>query len=82
MMEKGKKILELLFDTFVNQPKALPKITQARLSEYFEMTEDEQKSQKDESILVPVVIDFISGMTDKYAMDTYDFLTQAYLKAL
>lgn len=82
MMEKGKKILELLFDTFVNQPKALPKITQARLSEYFEMTEDEQKSQKGESILVPVVIDFISGMTDKYAMDTYDFLTQAYLKAL
>jgi dGTPase len=82
MMEKGKRILELLFRFFAEQPKALPDVTQARLQDYFRMSKKQQKGKRGKRILGQVVIDYISGMTDKYAMDMYDLITQAYQKVL
>ncbi len=82
MMLKAKRIIEVLFESFMNNPKALPKITQGRLTDYFAMTEKERKSKLGKKKLAQVVGDYISGMTDKYAMDTYQLLTQAYEKAL
>jgi len=73
MREKAERILETLFNTFMDKPEAMPKITQAKLP----TTKKYRKRQ-----LAQIVADFISGMTDKYAMDTYQLLTQAYEKAL
>lgn len=82
MMEKGKRILELLFTFFTEQPKALPNVTQTRLQDYFRMSKKQRQGNVGKRILVQVVIDYISGMTDKYAMDMYDSITQAYQKVL
>jgi len=82
MMQKAKKIIDTLFQSFMDEPQALPKITQSRLAEYFAMTERMKKSRVSRHKLATVVGDYISGMTDKYAMDMYQLLTQAYEKAL
>ncbi len=82
MMQKAKRIVEVLFHTFMDEPEALPKITQARLADYFAMAERKRKSEVGKQKLATVVGDYISGMTDKYAMDMYQLLTQAYEKAL
>lgn len=82
MMEKAKRILEVLFRAFMNEPRALPTITQAGLQDYFKMPEEQQKSKLGKKILAQVIADYVSGMTDKHAMDTYQLLTQAYEKAL
>lgn len=75
MMQKAKRIIEALFQSFMDEPAALPKITQARLDEYFDLSSDlsEQAKESEEAQrkLAQVVGDYISGMTDKYAMDMY-----------
>lgn len=83
MMEKGKRILETLFKTFMEAPKALPSRTQSRLATYYSKKDTNKWQGKYGKMkLAEVVADYISGMTDKYAMDTYQLLTQAYEKAL
>lgn len=82
MLEKGKRILTTLFKTFMRTPEALPKRTQSRLEVYYSMDKEKQCSKDGKRILAQVVADYVSGMTDKYAMDTYQLLTQAYEKAL
>ncbi len=82
MVEKAKTMLDLLFKTFMQNSKTLPRNTQARLRREEELFKrGESKLSKDE-ILPTVVADYISGMTDKYAMDLYQLLTQPYEKAL
>jgi dGTPase len=82
MMQKAKRILETLFSAFMETPEALPSRTQARLETYYQLSEKKRKSRTGKCKLARVVADYISGMTDKYAMDTYQLLTQAYEKAL
>jgi len=82
MMEKAKRILETLFHAFMREPRALPTITQAQVQDYFRMPAEQQRGEAMKKMLAGVIIDYISGMTDKYAMDTYELLTQAYEKVL
>ena len=88
MMQKAKRIIDVLFQSFMDEPEALPKITQARLKGLFDLSSDfslskqVKGSEEARRKLAQVVGDYISGMTDKYAMDMYQLLTQAYEKAL
>ncbi len=82
MEEKAKVILDLLFKTFLKQPKALHKNTQARWRRYKELTRTGELNLSKKKVLPTVIGDYISGMTDKYAMDLYQLLTQPYEKAL
>ena len=82
MMQKGKIILQTIFYSFMDEPRALPLRTQDKLWSYFKMEKKKQKSKQGQKMKVQVIADYISGMTDKYAMDTYQVLTQAYEKAL
>ena len=82
MLQKAKRIIETLFQSFMDEPEALPKLTQARLTDYFALSEQDRKRKAEQRKLAQVVGDYISGMTDKYAMDMYQLLTQAYEKAL
>lgn len=82
MMQKAKRILETLFSAFMEAPEALPSRTQAKLEAYYRLGGKRRESKAGKCKLARVVADYISGMTDKYAMDTYQLLTQAYEKAL
>jgi len=82
MMQKAKRIVETLFGTYMKAPEALPSRTQAKLERYWQLDEKKRHSKRMKRMLAQVVGDYLSGMTDKYAMDTYQLLTQAYEKAL
>ena len=82
MMQKAKRIVGTLFSAFMETPKALPSRTQAKLVSYYQLDEKKRGSELGRRMLARVVGDYISGMTDKYAMDMYQLLTQAYEKAL
>jgi len=82
MMQKAKRIVETLFGACMEAPEALPSRTQAKLGTYYQLDEKKRASEPGRHMLARVVGDYISGMTDKYAMDTYQLLTQAYEKAL
>lgn len=82
MEEKTKIMLKLLFETFIHEPRSLPKNTQARLRKYEEEPKNGKNNLSKDKIRSTVIGDYISGMTDKYAMDLYQLLTQPYEKAL
>jgi len=82
MAVKADRILDTLFQIFMKYPETLPKITQSHLKSYYALSTAQRKEIKGRKLLAMVVTDYISGMTDKYAMDTYQLLTQAYEKAL
>ncbi|MFC2049830.1 deoxyguanosinetriphosphate triphosphohydrolase family protein [Chloroflexota bacterium] len=82
MMQKAKRILETIFSACMEAPEALPNRTQAKLETYYQLDKKKRASKPGRRILARAVGDYISGMTDKYAMDTYQLLTQAYEKAL
>ena len=82
MAVKAERILDTLFRNYMENPGTLPRITQARLKQFYTLDALAQKKDGNQRILAQVVADYISGMTDKYAMDTYQLLTQAYEKAL
>jgi dGTPase len=82
MMQKAERILDTLFSSFMKAPEALPRRTQAKLASYYQLARDQRDSEAGKRLLARVVGDYISGMTDKYAMDTYQLLTQAYEKTL
>lgn len=70
MCEKGKMIIKCLFRKFVNEPRILPKRTLAKYNRV------KKKNNK------RVICDFISGMTDKYAIDFYQKLFEPYEKIM
>jgi len=70
MDEKGKMIIKCLFRKFVNEPRILPKRTSVKYN---------RVGKKDKK---RVICDFISGMTDKYAMDFYQQLFEPYEKVM
>ena len=82
MMQKAKRIMGTLFDAYMKAPEALPIRTQAKLKRYWQLDKKRIHNKQMKRILAQVVGDYLSGMTDKYAMDTYQLLTQAYEKAL
>ncbi len=63
MVEKGRKIIRDLFEAFVDKPQLMPWVTQRKFNEAHE-TKNKWR----------VVCDYISGMTDRYAMETYSRL--------
>lgn len=67
MVEKGKKIVRELFQAYLREPNLLPKSVQDRLRR-------EHKYR--------VICDYISGMTDRFAMDTYEMMFEPYEKIL
>ncbi len=70
MCEKGKMIIKCLFRKFVNEPRILPKRT---LAKYNKARKKDKKR---------VICNFISGMTDKYAIDFYQKLFEPYEKIM
>lgn len=68
MSEKARLILRKLFETFTENTQLLPYITQGKITE---------KTDK-----YRVVCDYLSGMTDRYAMDVYQMLFEPYEKTL
>jgi dGTPase len=75
-------VREILFNAYMEAPEALPSRTQAKLERYWQLKRETRHGKQGKRMLARVVADYISGMTDKYAMDTYQLLTQAYEKAL
>jgi dGTPase len=71
MNEKGKMIIESLFNKIEKNPRILPKRT---FSKY-----EEGGTKKDKKV---VICDFISGMTDKFAMDFYQQLFEPYERVM
>lgn len=71
MNEKGKMIIINLFDKFDKNPRLLPKRTWNRY--------EKAGQEADQKI---VICDFISAMTDKYAMDFYQQLFEPYEKVM
>lgn len=63
MVEKGRKIIRDLFEAFTEKPQLMPWVTQRKFNEAHE-TKNKWR----------VVCDYISGMTDRYAMETYSRL--------
>lgn len=64
-------IIENLFNKFEKNPRILPKRTFVKY----------QKAKKEKERKI-VLCDFISGMTDKYAMDFYQQLFEPYERVM
>jgi dGTPase len=68
MVEKGKEILRSLFSELEKNSKLLPR-------------EIQEKIEKRENKL-RLICDYVSGMTDRYAMDIYEMPFQPRIKIL
>jgi len=82
MTLKGRKIIRHLFETYMECPEALPPIVQEEAPGYFNINANQRRSQKGRRRLAQTVADYIAGMTDQYAMDLYQVISQAYEKTL
>ena len=63
MEQKARRIIRGLFDAFVDEPRLLPRPIQERL---------------DGTDRHRVVCDFVSGLTDRSALDLYNRLFETY----
>ena len=71
MEEKGRHIIMRLFEHLERRPEMLPKTLRIR----FDLT----ASASGKRI---VIADYISGMTDRYAMDLYQMMFEPYEKIM
>lgn len=71
MVHKGSRLLQEMFQLFLEEPRLLPLQTQER----WDLAADEREKRR-------VLCDYLSGMTDKYAMETYKRLLDPYEKVL
>lgn len=71
MNEKGKLILSRLFSHLEKGPDMLPRILKNR----FERAGDRKTRRR-------IIADYISGMTDRYAMDLYQMMFEPYEKIM
>ena len=69
MTEKGRGIIRSLFQKYKDNDRLLPRGIQARI--------DRDRKNK-----LRYICDYISGMTDRYAMDTYEMMFQPTVKVL
>lgn len=79
MEEKARRIMKLLFETFMSQPETLPEAVQYRLQQIGDKFKEKKPNKTKRA---EVVADHIASMTDKSAMDMYKLLVEAYEKAL
>jgi len=63
MEQKARRFVRSLFEMFAKEPRLLPRVTQERLHD---------------AGVPRVVCDYISGMTDRYALDLYSRLFETY----
>lgn len=61
--QKARRIVRALFETYATEPRLLPRVTQERL---------------ESAGVHRVVCDYISGMTDRYALDLYSRAYETY----
>jgi dGTPase len=71
MVHKGSRLLREMFQLFLEEPRLLPLPTQER----WDLAADDLERRR-------VLCDYLSGMTDKYAMETYKRLLDPYEKVL
>lgn len=71
MAEKGKMILEKLFQSFWNKPQLLPT---AVLQKSGRMTGENTKAF--------IIGDYLAGLTDRQAMDIYEMMFEPYTKVM
>jgi dGTPase len=71
MNEKGKLIINRLFDHLERRPEMLPRGFKSR----FETAPGKTEKRR-------VIADYISGMTDRYAMDLYQMMFEPYEKIM
>ncbi len=69
--EKGKLIIRGLFNHLEKRPEMLPKSFRARFRMGLKGSEKRR-----------IIADYISGMTDRYAMDLYQMMFEPYEKVL
>ena len=69
--EKGKLIIHRIFKHLVKRPEMLPKS--------FKISYETAQDSKDKC---RVIADYISGMTDRYAMDLYQMMFEPYEKVM
>jgi len=69
MVEKGREIIRNLFNKFQRNCRLLPRQIQ-------------EKIEKNKKRKVKFICDYISGMTDRYAMDVYEMMFQPHMKIL
>jgi dGTPase len=63
MEQKARRILRALLEAYIKEPRLLPRVTQERL---------------DGASVHRVVCDYVSGMTDRYALDLYSRLFETH----
>lgn len=71
MNEKGKLILLKMYDHIERRPEMLPKAHLSRFKKAANKTEQRR-----------IIADYISGMTDRYAMDLYQMMFEPYEKVM
>jgi dGTPase len=71
MNEKGRLILSGIFHHLEKNPDMLPRFYKFRFSQA-----DDKKAQR------RVIADYLSGMTDRYAMDLYQMMFEPYEKVM
>jgi dGTPase len=71
MNEKGRLIIQRIFAHLEEKPEMLPRTLQARLH-----------GAPDRSGRRRVITDYISGMTDRYAMDLYQMMFEPYERVM
>ena len=71
MNEKGRLIIMRLFEHLEKRPEMLPKS--------FKFSHEKAQDRKDKR---RVIADYISGMTDRYAMDLYQMMFEPYEKVM
>lgn len=71
MVEKGKRIIRELFHAFSSKPRLMPWVTQNKMNE---VTGEGEKLR--------VICDYISGMTDRFAMETFNRLFEPNEKSM
>ncbi|MEM2125717.1 MAG: dNTP triphosphohydrolase [Candidatus Methanosuratincola sp.] len=79
MEEKARRIISLLFETFMTEPQTLPESVQYRLQQAGDRFVEQKTNKRKRA---EIVADYIASMTDKYAMDMYQLLVEAYEKVL
>jgi dGTPase len=71
MNEKGKLIIKRIFEHLEPKPEMLPRNFRSRLEKAPDRTEKRR-----------VIGDYLSGMTDRYAMDLYQMMFEPYEKIM
>ncbi|HEX3048536.1 MAG TPA: deoxyguanosinetriphosphate triphosphohydrolase [Bacillota bacterium] len=76
MAEKGKLILEKLYDRFWSNPKLLPSSVWQKAGRI------STTALLDENTKAILICDYLAGLTDRQAMDIYEMMFEPYTKVM